>query len=133
MTVRPSVPENGLISGRKHALDGLRIIAVAGVFLFHTVNGFAPGGSIGVDVFFTLSGFVITLLIMKEYGATGRLRLGVFYAKRLARLWPALLVLCAAILAVGWIVSCIRVGWPVGIRPARSRLRDEPGPFWTVR
>ena len=76
MTVRPSVPENGLISGRKHALDGLRIIAVAGVFLFHTVNGFAPGGSIGVDVFFTLSGFVITLLIMKEYRATGRVRLG---------------------------------------------------------
>jgi peptidoglycan/LPS O-acetylase OafA/YrhL len=74
---------------------------VAGVFLFHTVTELVPGGSIGVDVFFTLSGFVITLLIMKEYLAKGRLRLGVFYAKRLARLWPALLALCGVIVTVG--------------------------------
>lgn len=101
MNERPAAPEPGLVSGRQHALDGLRTVAVAGVFLFHTVTGFAPGGSIGVDVFFTLSGFVITLLIMKEYRSTGRLRLWVFYAKRLARLWPALLVLCAVVVLVG--------------------------------
>ncbi|MET3164381.1 UNVERIFIED_ORG: peptidoglycan/LPS O-acetylase OafA/YrhL [Arthrobacter sp. UYEF10] len=100
---RPLQPGSGLLSGRQHALDGLRTVAVAGVFLFHTVTGFAPGGSIGVDVFFTLSGFVITLLIMKEYRATGRLRLRVFYAKRLARLWPALLVLCAVVVTGGLI------------------------------
>lgn len=96
-----AAPANGLISGRKHALDGLRTIAVIGVFLFHTLTGVVPGGSIGVDVFFTLSGFVITLLIMKEYQATGRLKLGVFYAKRLARLWPALLAVCAVVVAGG--------------------------------
>jgi peptidoglycan/LPS O-acetylase OafA/YrhL len=100
MMERPFAPETGLISGRQHALDGLRTVAVAGVFLFHTLTGFAPGGSMGVDVFFTLSGFVITLLIMKEYRATGRLRVGVFYAKRLARLWPALLALCAVVVIV---------------------------------
>jgi peptidoglycan/LPS O-acetylase OafA/YrhL len=100
---RPSASGTGLISGRKHALDGLRTIAVIGVFLFHTVTGFVPGGSIGVDVFFTLSGFVITLLIMKKYRATGRLRLGVFYAKRLARLWPALLAVCAVVVLGGLI------------------------------
>ncbi|MFJ6158978.1 acyltransferase family protein [Pseudarthrobacter sp. NPDC092184] len=99
--MRPAEPGGGLISGRKHALDGLRTIAVAAVFLFHTVTELVPGGSIGVDVFFTLSGFVITLLIMKEYLATGRLRLGIFYAKRLARLWPALLALCGVIVTVG--------------------------------
>ncbi|WP_254362889.1 acyltransferase family protein [Pseudarthrobacter phenanthrenivorans] len=98
---RPAMPGNGLISGRKHALDGLRTVAVAGVFFFHTATALMPGGSIGVDVFFTLSGFVITLLIMKEYLAQGRLRLGVFYANRLARLWPALLAACAVIVAVG--------------------------------
>ncbi|RAX47242.1 acyltransferase [Arthrobacter sp. AQ5-06] len=103
MMERPVAPESGLMSGRQHALDGLRTVAVIGVFLFHTVTGFAPGGSIGVDVFFTLSGFVITLLIMKETRATGRLRVGVFYAKRLARLWPALLVLCAVVVIVGLI------------------------------
>lgn len=95
------MPGTGLIAGRKHALDGLRTIAVAGVFFFHTATASIPGGSIGVDVFFTLSGFVITLLIMKERMATGRLRLGVFYAKRLARLWPALLALCAVIVTAG--------------------------------
>lgn len=100
MMQRPFAPETGLLSGRKHALDGLRTVAVAAVFLFHTVTSFAPGGSMGVDVFFTLSGFVITLLIMKEYQATGRLRLGVFYAKRLARLWPALLIVCAFVVTV---------------------------------
>ncbi|MET3143810.1 UNVERIFIED_ORG: peptidoglycan/LPS O-acetylase OafA/YrhL [Arthrobacter sp. UYEF2] len=99
----PAAPASGLLSGRQHALDGLRTVAVAGVFLFHTVTGFAPGGSIGVDVFFTLSGFVITFLIMKEYRATGRLRLRVFYAKRLARLWPALLFLCAVVVTGGLI------------------------------
>ncbi|WP_248759133.1 acyltransferase [Pseudarthrobacter sp. SSS035] len=103
MVERPPAPGSGLMSGRQHALDGLRTVAVIGVFLFHTVTGFAPGGSIGVDVFFTLSGFVITLLIMKEYRSTGKLRLGVFYAKRLARLWPALLVLCAVVVMVGLI------------------------------
>jgi peptidoglycan/LPS O-acetylase OafA/YrhL len=102
-TERPAAPANGLISGRKHALDGLRTIAVLGVFLFHTVTELVPGGSIGVDVFFTLSGFVITLLIMKEYRDTGRLRLGVFYAKRLARLWPALLAVCAVVVLGGLI------------------------------
>ncbi|WP_426226171.1 acyltransferase family protein [Pseudarthrobacter sp. DSP2-3-2b1] len=97
------------MSGRKHALDGLRTVAVAFVFLFHTVTELVPGGSIGVDVFFTLSGFVITLLIMKEYQATGRLRLGVFYAKRLARLWPALLAVCAVVVTVGFVFP--RSGW----------------------
>jgi peptidoglycan/LPS O-acetylase OafA/YrhL len=98
------VPSSGLISGRKHALDGLRTVAVVFVFLFHAATGLVPGGSIGVDVFFTLSGFVITLLIMKEYLATGGLRLGVFYAKRLARLWPALLAVCAVVVTVGLVV-----------------------------
>lgn len=74
---------------------------MAGVFFFHAATALVPGGSIGVDVFFTLSGCVITLLIMKEHLATGRLRLGIFYAKRLARLWPALLALCGVIVAVG--------------------------------
>ncbi|WP_354146390.1 acyltransferase [Arthrobacter sp. 754] len=106
---RPVAPNNGLISGRKHALDGLRTVAVAMVFLFHTVTELTPGGSIGVDVFFTLSGFVITLLIMKEYQATGRLRLGVFYAKRLARLWPALLAVCAVVVTVALVFP--QSGW----------------------
>lgn len=144
---RPAAPETGLIAGRKHALDGLRTVAVAGVFFFHTATESMPGGSIGVDVFFTLSGFVITLLIMKERLATGRLHLGIFYAKRLARLWPALLALCAVILAVGFLFPASGWGGQAGfVLPAAAYVMnlahfgmfgdsiagETLGPTWTL-
>lgn len=144
---RPAAPELGLISGRKHALDGLRTVAVVGVFFFHTATELVPGGFIGVDVFFTLSGFVITLLIMKERLATGRLRLGVFYAKRLARLWPALLALCAVIAAVGFVFPDSGWGGQAGfVLPAAAYVMnlahvgvfggsitgETLGPTWTL-
>jgi peptidoglycan/LPS O-acetylase OafA/YrhL len=144
---RPAAPETGLVSGRQHALDGLRTIAVAGVFFFHTATELIPGGFIGVDVFFTLSGFVITLLILKERLATGRLRIGVFYAKRLARLWPALLALCAVILAVGLLFPASGWGGQAGfVLPAagyvmnlahfgafgNSITGETLGPTWTL-
>lgn len=147
LTERPAPPEAGLVAGRKHALDGLRTIAVAGVFLFHTATGLVPGGFIGVDVFFTLSGFVITLLIVKEHLATGRLRLGVFYAKRLARLWPALLALCGVIVVVGLAVPASGWGGQAGfVLPAvtyvmnlahvgvfgHSITGETLGPTWTL-
>jgi peptidoglycan/LPS O-acetylase OafA/YrhL len=144
---RTVAAETGLVSGRQHALDGLRTIAVAGVFFFHTATELIPGGFIGVDVFFTLSGFVITLLILKERLATGRLRLGVFYAKRLARLWPALLALCAVILAVGLLFPSSGWGGQEGfVLPAagyvmnlahfgvfgNSITGETLGPTWTL-
>lgn len=144
---RPDVPPAGLISGRKHALDGLRTIAVAFVFLFHAATGLAPGGSIGVDVFFTLSGFVITLLIMKEYLATGGLSLGIFYAKRLARLWPALLAVCAVVVTVGVVLPASKWGGQEGfVLPAAGYVMnlahfgtfggsitgETLGPTWTL-
>ncbi|MGN7147552.1 acyltransferase family protein [Arthrobacter sp. SAFR-179] len=144
---RAAAPGTGLIAGRKHALDGLRTVAVAGVFFFHTATDSMPGGSIGVDVFFTLSGFVITLLIMKERIATGRLHLGIFYAKRLARLWPALLALCAVILAVGFVFPASGWGGQAGfVLPAAAYVMnlahfgmfgdsiagETLGPTWTL-
>jgi len=144
---RQAAPETGLIAGRKHALDGLRIVAVAGVFFFHTATDSMPGGSIGVDVFFTLSGFVITLLIMKERITTGRLHLGSFYAKRLARLWPALLALCAVIVAVGFLFPASGWGGQAGfVLPAAAYVMnlahfgmfgdsiagETLGPTWTL-
>ncbi|GGH91311.1 acyltransferase family protein [Arthrobacter liuii] len=141
------MPGTGLIAGRKHALDGLRTIAVAGVFFFHTATESMPGGSIGVDVFFTLSGFVITLLIMKERIATGRLHLGIFYAKRLARLWPGLLALCAVIVAVGLFFPASGWGGQAGfVLPAAAYVMnlahfgmfgdsiagETLGPTWTL-
>ena len=78
------------------ALDGLRAVAVGAVFLFH--SGVVSGGFIGVDVFFVISGFLITGLAVAEVERTDRLSIGAFWARRARRLLPALLVLVAAVL-----------------------------------
>jgi peptidoglycan/LPS O-acetylase OafA/YrhL len=70
------------------ALDGLRGAAVAGVLLFHA--GHLTGGYLGVDLFFVLSGFLITTLLLVESGDSGTIRLGGFWARRARRLLPAL-------------------------------------------
>ncbi|HEU5150489.1 MAG TPA: acyltransferase family protein [Iamia sp.] len=79
------------------ALDGLRAVAVVGVMLFHGGVSWAPGGYLGVDVFFVLSGYLITTLLLRERVATGRIDLKQFWVRRLRRLAPALLVLLAAV------------------------------------
>ena len=72
-------------------IQGLRGIAVLLVVIYHT--GFAfPGGFIGVDMFFVISGFVITQVLLREYEETGKLSLSHFYARRARRLIPALSV-----------------------------------------
>lgn len=86
-----------VLSSRLLALDGLRVFAVIAVFGYHAYRDRMLGGEVGVDVFFVLSGFVITLLLMREWTATKRVRFGRFYLLRLARLWPALLAMCAAV------------------------------------
>lgn len=70
-------------------IQGLRGIAVLLVVVYHT--GLAlPGGFVGVDMFFVISGFVITQVLIREYEETGRIKLGYFYARRARRLIPAL-------------------------------------------
>jgi len=74
-------------------LDGMRGFAILAVMCFHANVPFLMGGFIGVDVFFVLSGFLITSLIINEYDATSKLNLKNFYMRRLLRLGPALLLL----------------------------------------
>ena len=77
-------------------LEGFRAVAVVLVLLFHaSVPGFS-GGYVGVDVFFVLSGFLITGLLLRELQATGRVSLAAFYARRARRLLPAAAVVLAA-------------------------------------
>jgi peptidoglycan/LPS O-acetylase OafA/YrhL len=78
------------------ALDGLRGLALLGVLLFHAA-GVLPGGYLGVDLFFVLSGYLITSLLLAEQASTGRIALGAFWARRARRLFPALLSLMPAI------------------------------------
>ena len=79
------------------ALDGLRAFAVAGVFAYHLGFGWASGGYLGVDLFFVLSGFLITSLLIEEWVTTARIRLGSFWARRARRLLPALFLVLVAI------------------------------------
>jgi peptidoglycan/LPS O-acetylase OafA/YrhL len=80
---------------RVAALDGARGLAVAGVLLFH--GGHLTGGYLGVDFFFTLSGFLITALLLAESSRTGSVGLGGFWARRARRLLPALVVLLVGV------------------------------------
>ncbi|HMJ78549.1 MAG TPA: acyltransferase family protein, partial [Iamia sp.] len=79
------------------AIDGVRAVAVIGVVLFHGGVSWAPGGYLGVDVFFVLSGYLITTLLLRERAGTGAIDLRQFWIRRLRRLLPALLVLLAAV------------------------------------
>ena len=81
------------------ALDGVRALAVAAVVVYHARPGWLPGGFMGVDVFFVLSGFLITSLLLREQRSTGRIRLRSFWARRARRLLPALYVLLGLVLA----------------------------------
>ena len=81
------------------ALDGLRGLAVVAVLLFHGGLSWATGGFLGVDVFFVLSGFLITSLLLAEQRSTGTIGLGGFWARRARRLLPALLLVIAAVAA----------------------------------
>lgn len=81
--------------GYRPALDGLRGFAVLAVITFHAWQGLRPAGWLGVDVFFVLSGFLITSLLVGEHQSTGAVSFGRFYARRALRLLPALAVALA--------------------------------------
>lgn len=83
------------------AFDGLRAVGALLVFLFH-FSGRFPGGWVGVDIFFVLSGFLITNLLVSEYDKTGSVSLPRFYVRRAYRLLPALLLLVAAALGLAF-------------------------------
>ena len=79
-------PRRGM---RLRGLDGLRAIAAIAVLLYHTWPTLAPGGFIGVDVFFVLSGFLITSLLIADIDTYGHIRIGRFWLRRWRRLFPA--------------------------------------------
>jgi peptidoglycan/LPS O-acetylase OafA/YrhL len=84
-------PPGGFHLGYRRWLDGLRGLAILLVLSFHL--GLLPGGSLGVDVFFVLSGFLITVLLVEEWQRRGAISLRAFYLRRALRLWPAFFTL----------------------------------------
>lgn len=93
-----SDPLPSAVTGRHlPALNGLRAVAVLGVMAYHLQLGWASGGYLGVDLFFVLSGFLITTLLLEEWVGTGALNLAAFWARRARRLLPALFLVVAAV------------------------------------
>ena len=111
-------------------INGLRALAVIGVVLFHADRAWVPGGFAGVDIFFVISGFLISRIILAECAA-GRFSLTMFYAKRAKRILPALIVMVGFVWIVGW------------FRAAPTQYRDIGGDmlgnsyftvnFWLMR
>jgi peptidoglycan/LPS O-acetylase OafA/YrhL len=105
MRVQPAEDAPASAGQRDHlpVLDGLRGVAIAGVLLFHT--GLLPGGFLGVDMFFALSGYLITDLLLREAEATGTVSLVAFWGRRIRRLLPALAVVLAVVTVLVWVIG----------------------------
>src|SRR5947208_12836144 len=97
-TLRRMVP----VSEYRSDIDGLRAVAIGAVLLFHAFPKLFPGGFIGVDVFFVISGFLITGNINRGI-ESGSFSIGGFYLRRVRRIFPALLLVLACCLVAGWV------------------------------
>lgn len=84
-------------------IDGLRALAVLSVVIFHAAPTWLPGGFIGVDVFFVISGYLISLIILGNLDR-GSFSFSEFYARRINRIFPALMLVLAACWLLGWLV-----------------------------
>lgn len=137
---------------RRADIQGLRGAAVLMVLLYHAGIPFIPGGFAGVDVFFVISGFVITSLMLRELENTGRLSLLHFWARRAKRLLPATAIVLVAVAAlsifalprVRWIVTAgdivasasYVVNWRLGSQSLDYLAQDYPASpvqhFWSL-
>ncbi len=84
-------------------IDGLRAVSILAVVWYHAFPGLVPGGFVGVDIFFVISGFLITRIIAKEL-ALNSFSILSFYQRRIRRIFPALIVVLAMTYVVGWLI-----------------------------
>jgi peptidoglycan/LPS O-acetylase OafA/YrhL len=96
-------------------LDGLRAVAVAAVMIYHANSSWLHGGFLGVEVFFVISGYLITLLLIAEFEGSGRVSLRQFWLRRFRRLLPALFVM------LGLLMIYLAIGFP----EAQGRTRGD--------
>ncbi len=103
----PREDESGAVTDRAHisrvpylpGLDGMRALAVVAVMVYHANSDWLPGGFLGVEMFFVISGYLITLLLISERERNYRISLGQFWMRRARRLLPALYVMMALVVA----------------------------------
>src|SRR5450432_2251921 len=82
-------------------VDGLRAVAILSVVFFHAFPGTLPGGFVGVDIFFVISGFLISQIILSEL-SDSKFSFARFYSRRVRRIFPSLFVALVATLLLGW-------------------------------
>ncbi len=110
-------------------IDGLRAVAVASVVAFHAFPKLLPGGFIGVDIFFVISGFLITTIIMQSHAAAD-FSYRDFYARRIRRIFPALMLVLVAVLAFGWYVLLNKEFAELGKQAAGGAVFIANFVFW---
>ncbi|WP_198683618.1 acyltransferase family protein [Peristeroidobacter agariperforans] len=122
------------------ALDGVRALAILAVVSFHCVAPWGSGGFLGVDVFFVLSGYLITTLLAAEH-RKGSIDIGAFYARRALRLYPSLLLVLCAYLALApilwptderWLVAALNGLYLMDYALAFSTVPGTIGHTWSL-
>ena len=106
-------------------LDGMRALAVVAVMLYHANHRWLGGGFLGVEVFFVISGYLITLLLIGEHERTGRVALGKFWMRRFRRLLPAVLTMMSALRGLHGAVQARAAGPHPRRLPRRHLLRSN--------
>src|SRR5258708_2865885 len=104
--IEPAPPlkrEHNLRSTYRPDIDGLRALAILAVVFYHAFPDWVRGGFIGVDVFFVISGFLISTIIFKSL-ANNDFSFAKFYAHRIRRIFPALILVLASCFVFGWFV-----------------------------
>src|SRR5580700_1820848 len=112
---------------RLPGLDGVRALAVIAVIAFHEQLTAFPGGFLGVDVFFVLSGYLITDLLVAQWHQHGRLRLGNFWARRARRLLPALATMLVVVTAA---IAIVEPSQLAALRPALLAAVTYSSNWW---
>jgi len=110
-------------------IDGLRAVAVLGVVIYHAFPKMIPGGFIGVDIFFVISGYLISGILYKGHLA-GNFSFGEFYARRIRRLFPALITMLVITLAYGWLILLPDEFRQLGKHAAAGALFIQNIVFW---
>jgi peptidoglycan/LPS O-acetylase OafA/YrhL len=102
---RPVEEPTAHVVERIRGLDGLRGLASLPVLLFHCDPRYFPGGYFALDLFFVMSGYIISLTLLTEHSRTGTISIADFYRRRAFRLLPAMFAVAAAVLMLGWLAG----------------------------
>lgn len=110
-------------------IDGIRALAVLAVVIYHAVPEWIPGGFTGVDIFFVISGYLITKIIFSEISES-KFSFVNFYLRRIRRIFPALIITLALCLAYGWLILLPIEYQQLGLHAAASSVCIQNFLFW---